>query len=465
MERVVYDALCAAGDEAGAVLWRRLVRDLGGPLRVALVARERKAARRWALHTELPHAEPVPVVLGDDAPGLDLGSQDRLLSTHALLFLTPMTAPLGQADREALEALHAGGAPGARAVALMDGHLLARLSDDPEAEREAVYARVEALVPDGWPVLTATPAAWSETLERDLRDLRERRRLEVARFLLGHRLEELAGEEAQVRKALGALEAERGKEDEALAEARRRSRRLAAHTLAIVRRQTEQLELDLAGFLRDLEADLPAQIHALEDVDLARRTLPHWLSHVVETWMVDRLGRWRRDVLAELEELELPDAVGVDLVAPALQPAPVRGEARWADRLGTTAAFGGAAALLVLGLWIPGLVALAGGFALSTVFRGPSDAENRGKLVTTARLAVRQMGEDASRLLHDQLAALSDEIEDLAADDQASEEQQRRAAREELEERLAMAHASLGRVTTRTAHLREVLASLAGDTP
>lgn len=461
MERTVYDALVAAGDEAGAHLWRRLCRDLGGPLRVGVVARDLAAARRWSAATlhRAEQVEWVSVLLDDDPEQvLDLGSQDRLLSVHALLFLTPMTAPLGQAERAALDALADTGAPGERRVAIVDEDLLDKLSDDPETERAAVYARVEALVPDGWPVVRDVPA-WTQSLRTDLRHLRTRRLTDVATYLESTREEELNARLQVLASTLDALDEELGREDEALASRRRAARRLAAHTLAIVRRQTELLELDLADFLRELEADLPAQIHAIEDVDEARRTVPHWLSHVVEAWMTDRLGQWQRAVLEELEELELPDQVGLELLVPALQPAPVKGEARWTDRLGTTAAFGGAAALLMLGMWIPGFVALAGGFALSSVLRGPSDAENRGKLVSTAKQAVRQMGEDASRMLEDQLERLGAEIERLA-EDSSTEAEQQAHAREELESRRAEL---LAAIDATTAHRASLTAPREGD--
>lgn len=461
MERDVYDALCQVDDPAGAFLWRRLARDLCGPLRVGLVARDRAAARRWCLEHATDAVEWVPLVPTDDQT-VDLGLQDGLLSTHAVLFLTSVTAPLGQAERLSLGLLEDAGAPEERRVGLMDEHLLERLSDDPESERAAVHARVRKLLPPSWPLLPALEP-WLASLHAGADALRSTRRRQVANFLLQQRQAELRGHLEEAGARLDQLDTELNLADAALADARRRARRLAAHTLAIVRRQTEQLELDLAGFLRDLEAELPAQIHALEDVDLARRTLPHWLSHVVSTWMTDRLDRWRADVLAELEELELPDAVGVDLLVPALQPAPVKGEARWADRLGTTAAFGGAAALMMLGLWIPGLVALAGGFALSSVFRGPSDAENQGKLVSTAKLAVRQMGEDASRLLADQLEQLSDEIERLA--EEGSEEEESRAARMELAARQDEVRSRQAALRGHLDALDPALAQLGGGSP
>lgn len=459
MERAVYEALNATEDGAGAFLWRRLARDLCGPIRVGLVARDRSAARRWCSAHALDDVEWVPLVLADDG-GVDLGAQDRLLSTHALLFLTSVTAPLGQAERQALADLEAAGAPAERQVGLMDLALLERLSDDPAGEAEAVAERVRRLLPPHWPLLGAEPAEWLKSLVTRSPELRDGRRAQVAHYLLGQRREELLARTSEVATHLEQLAEELGQADEALAEARRRARRLAAHTLAIVRRQTERLELDLAAFLRDLEAELPAQIHALEDVELARRTLPHWLTHVVETWMTARLDRWRADVLRELEELELPDAVGVDLLVPALQPAPVKGDGSWTDRLGTTAAFGGAAALLMLGLWIPGLVALAGGFALSSVFRGPSDAENQGRLVATARLAVRQMGEDANRLLADQLERLSTEIERLGADEDPHD--QGRAARRELDGRRVVNEELRDRLAVQLHALDQALADLTG---
>src|SRR5690606_23341216 len=109
---------------------------------------------------------------------------------------------------------------------------------------------------------------------------------------------------------------------------RRRGERAAAHMLGAMRRNTEQMLVDLREFLVRLEADLPAQVEAVDDVDVVRRTLAHWLHHVVEAWMSDRLATWRADVLQELLEVQVDEAEidRAELLVPALHPPPVRGE-------------------------------------------------------------------------------------------------------------------------------------------
>ncbi|MCB9673798.1 MAG: hypothetical protein H6737_01700 [Alphaproteobacteria bacterium] len=435
MERTVQQLLEGAGDLAGAFLWRRVCRDLEAGLKIGVVARDPEVGRR--LVAALPEREgvewvPIHLDLRDDVE-VSLGSQDRLLAVHALLFGTPMTAALGTTERRGLEALVEAGAPGLRAVTVVDADLLTEMSDDPTAERAMVLARLEELLPDDWPLVDDTRvAAWLADLAA--RDTAALRRAEVGPYLLAESAERIAETLAAAKARLDEVDALLAKEDAALADARRRGQRIAAHTLAVIRRQTEQLDLDLQEFLRTLEADLPAQIRDL-DVGTARRTLPHWLAHIVESWMSDRLARWRRDVLEELADIDIEEVVRAELLVPALQPAPVRGEAQWGRRLGTTAAFGGAAALLALGLWIPGLVALASGVIWTTFQRGDTDEATRQKLVATARAALRQMGTDAQRLLHDQINQISEDLEQLADEGEESERTARARLRGDLEDR------------------------------
>lgn len=447
--RAVQEALEAAGDLAGAFLWRRVCRDLDGGLRIGLAARDDASARRaLAQLPEVPGGEWVLIPVEHDGPAsVGLGAQDRLLGVHALVYATPMTAALGTTDRDALASLGDAGAPGARALTVGDAHLLERLSDDPEREREAVYTRIEDLLPDGWPLVRlAAIQEWIRDLADPSRGCVARRRDEVGRLLLDEGLDRLDAAAASERERLAEIEGLLAQEDASLAAARKAARRVAAHTLAVVRRQTEALDLDLQAFLRTLEADLPTQIGAV-DVRTARTVLPHWLAHVTESWMADRLARWRADVLAELEEIEIEEAVHAELLVPALQPAPVRGESQWARRLGSTAAFGGAAALLAFGMWLPGLVALAGGVVWSTFGRSDGDAVNRERLVATARTALRQMGSDAQRLLGDQVAQLSEELDRLADDSEAEHRAARAALRADLTARRAERERVLAEVT------------------
>jgi len=437
MERKIQQVLEAAGDLAGAFLWRRICRDLSGPLRVGVVARDPEAGRRFI--GQLPArdgVEWVPIHLDfEGQTQVSLGSQDRLLGVHALLFATPMTAALGTTERSALTALEEAGGPATRAVTVADAKLLEQMSDDPAAERKLVFDRLEELLPDTWPLLHDTQVeAWLDRLSQP--QAGRTRRAEVGPYLLTEAAERIDDALATTEARLTEVDALLAKEDEALAEARRAGQRIASHTLAVIKRQTQQLDLDLQQFLRELEADLPQQIREL-DVSTARRTLPHWLAHVVESWMSDRLARWRRDVLEELADIDIEEVVRAELLVPALQPAPVKGEARWGRRIGTTAAFGGAAALLALGMWIPGLVALAGGVVWSSFHTGDTDEASRAKLVATARTALRQMGTDAQRMLQDQIDQISEDLGELADEGEEAERAAQATLRSDLEKRRA----------------------------
>ncbi len=452
LETTIQRLLEDAGDLAGAFLWRRVCRDLDGPLRIGVVARDPEAGRRMISTLEASEEDasvqdiewlPIHLQFEEEAT-VSLGSQDRLLSVHALLFATPMTAALGTTERQALGALVEAGGPGERAVTVVDAGLLDAMSDDPERERQQVFARLRELLPDDWPLLEDTGiTGWVKrvaSMGGASGDAAARRRAEVGPFLLAESADRIDDNRTIARTRLSEVEALLDQEDAALAEARRQGQRVAAHTLAVIRRQTEQLDIDLREFLRELEADLPAQVREL-DVAVARRTLPHWLAHVVESWMSDRLAKWRKDVLAELEDIDIEEVVRAELLVPALQPSPVKGEARWGRRLGTTAALGGAAALMALGLWIPGLVALAGGVVWSTFQRGDSTEASRAKLVATARAALQQMGTDAQRLLQDQIDRLTDELDALADEGEEAERKARATLRADLEQRRVAAAA------------------------
>lgn len=454
--RDIQQALQEAGDHAGAFLWRRVCRDLDGELRVVVAAREIGTARRlvaqlqealpaitWtALHLEAqgdPAADPTPT----------LGAQDRLLGAHVLIWATPLTAALGAWERRALAALEGAGAPHVRAVTLADGHLLDRLSDDPEREGAEVRARVASLLPDGWALLDAADTApWVARADTERGTVARVRRAAVGHLLLA---DALRGLDDQVTRAGGDLaraEELLAAEDATVAEARRRGERAAAHLLGAMRRQTQQLLVDLRGFLLQLEADLPGQVDAVEDVDTVRRALAHWLHHVVEAWMADRLGLWRAEVLRDLAEVQLDDSDidRAELLVPALHPSPVRGDPQWATRLGATAAMGGGAALLLMGLWIPGLMAVTGGLAWSALAQRSQEVATRKKLIETAIDAVRQMSCDAERLLGDQIRQLEEELAHLGEDRARAIADVRAAPRAELEDQRARRSARLDEV-------------------
>ncbi len=390
-------ALRHAGDPAGALLFRQIVRTLDGPPRLAVTALDPSLLQRWEAPASVS-VVPLRLPLG-------LAGHDQLLSSHAVVFLSSLTAPLGQREREALLELRDAGSPRNRWLILIDADLLDALSDHPERERAAITARARALLPAGWALLDGPfPSLESE----HLRD----RPLEVGRILLANRLDALRRELSDTIRIIDTLTEEqrsaRNARDRELRDARRR----AAHTLGVIRRATERLEMDLGHFLLELEAQLGEQIEGVEDVELARRTLVPWLSHVVERWIDRRIQRWKEEVHRELQELELEDPVGLALVVPALHGPPVPGERDWRDRLGTTAAIGSAAALAVMGMWIPGLLALVGGLALSTALREPPE-EDHQRLVRAGRLALRQLGEDASGLLRAQIDELANRIKTL----------------------------------------------------
>ena len=192
--------------------------------------------------------------------------------------------------------------------------------------------------------------------------------------------------------------------------------------------------MDLGAFLRDLEQGIAAEAAGVDDTDLLRRTMPHWLHHIVEGWVTDRLATWRISVLADARTSGVDDeAVAVaELLVPSLHPAPLRSEADWTRRIGLSAALGGGAAMLAFGLWLPGLLALGSGLAWSSIARGGRDADVRAALVESARAAVRHMGEDAQRMLRDQLEQMARELETLTSD----RFEDFRKAREELRGRL-----------------------------
>ncbi len=438
-ERLIQEALQAAGDPSGAFLWRRVCRDLDGELRVGVVAREDAVASRLLRRLRDDRVELVPLRVegaGPDDLTPTLGAQDRLLGVHAVLWATPATAPLGAEERAGMAAMVAAGAPGRRALVITDLELLERMSDDPEAESRDVLDRVRALAGDDWTVLRADALGdWLATARAQRTELARDRRRTVAGLLLreARRQAEAAvtQAEAEVQRAADLLAVEDG----ALEDARRRGRRVAAHILGAMRRETQQLLVDLRGFLLELEADLPGQVEAVEALDTVRRTLPHWLHHVVQQWMGDRLASWRARVLEDLAEVALDpeDLERAELLVPSLHPSPVRAEGGWGQRLGVTAAVGGGAAMLLFGLWIPGLLAVTGGLAWSALGRRAAQAANRRALCDAAVDAVRQMGQDAERLLSDQIQALEDELDRLGDDRADVVAQERAVQRAELQ--------------------------------
>lgn len=426
-ERLIQEALEEAGDPAGAFLWRRVCRDLDGDLRIGVISRDEAVTSRTMreLRAVGDRVELVPMRLEPEGEALapTLGAIDRLLSVHALVWATPATAPLGAEERAGMEAVIEAGAPEHRIVVLADEALVAQMADDPDAEIGEVLVRVRSLCGESWPVERVPGVGpFLERLSGDRVAITRARRRAVARVLLRDASARAEQAVVQATEELDRVLSLQQSEDDKLDAERRRGQRTAAHLLGAMRRQTEHLLMDLRSFLHRLEADLPAQVESVRSVVTLRHTLPHWLHHVVERWMVDRLASWRAAVLADLSELELAaaDLDRADLLVPALHTAPVRSERGWGQRIGVTAAVGGGAALVAFGMWLPGLLAVTTGIAWSALGRQAAQASTRRGLIDAATEAIRQMGQDADRLLRDQIKSLEDELERLG-DDRASD--------------------------------------------
>jgi hypothetical protein len=453
-ERLVQDALEHAGDPAGAFLWRRVCRDLDGGLVVGVAARDGDLADRLVRRVPAQSVELAPLRLEerDDTLRPTLGSIDRMLGAHAMVWATPASAALTGEERAGLRAMLRAGAPDRRAIVITDLDLLERMSDAPRDELADVIDRVRMLAGPSFDVLVDRELPdWIERARADRVTLASERRRAVAEVLLRDARRRATDAVAHAEAELGRVDALLRAEDQALEAERRDGRRAAGHLLAAMRRHTEQLLVDLRDFLVVLERDVPAQIEAVPDLATVRRTVPHWLQHVVSAWMEDRLAAWRAAVLLDLEDLRL-DAAALDraeLLVPALHPQPVRTEDGWGQRLGVTAAVGGGAALLLLRLWIPGLLAVSGGIAWRALGRSAAEARTRRALVDAAIAAVRKMSEDGERLLRDQIRAMEQEIEHLG-DDGATD---RSTARTQLERELESRQ-------QRKAQLDEALAEL-----
>lgn len=425
-DRIIQDALEAAGDPGGAFLWRRVCRDLDGELRVGVVARDDALTGRAIQALEAAdRVEIVPLRVEEAGGNLvpTLGAVDRLLSVHALLWVTPASAALGAEERAALAALVDAGAPARRRVLVGDTGLLAQMSDDPERELREILDRAASVCGPTWEVGAVDDAAgWIRALRADRDRIARERRRAVAALLLRDARNRADQASAVATSEIERVDALLAAEDERLDSERRKGRRVAAHLLGAMRRHTEQMLVDLRGFLNRLEADLPGQIAAVDDLQVARSTVPHWLHHVVEGWMGDRLAAWRAEVLTDLADLALEpeDLARADLLVPAVSASPLRPEHGWGARLATTAVMASGAALLLYGLWIPGAIALGGGVAWSALGRRVSEAGSRRAVVDAAVQAVRQMGLEADKLLRDQITTLEDELAHLG-DERADE--------------------------------------------
>lgn len=417
-DQTVELALAQASEHASIVLWRRIAAELQTGPRILIIGRDAGVVQRFAepIRAIDGRITVVTAVVAAEGEVLPLHAQDLLLSAHGVLVPTPVSAALSKEERHLVHLLGLHGAPSARAVALADVALLGKLSDDPEREALEVRHRAEKLVPTGW-ALPDDPGitAWVRQIGDEVALLTPRRLDEVGGLLLRealvraeHRLVDAAARVEQIDQALR-------KEDVELEQIRLAAERIAAHQRAIVKRHTEALLVDLRDFLGVLEADVPAQVQAVAEVAQARRALPHWIQHVSDQWIRGRLGSWRLAVLADLESLSIAEADGVyaELLLPSLHPPPVATDSPWARRVGTTAAVGAGAVLLAFGLWIPGLLALGGGLAVTALSTTGTDEEQRLKLAQAGAQAIRAMARDAEGLLGEQIAHLEQDLAGL----------------------------------------------------
>ena len=440
MERTIESTLRESGDGAGALVWRQACGRLDQRLAVVIAARDGAVGGRVSDDLQGSGRVALQVLPLDPDEGEEaaatLGAEDALLGAHALVWATSVSAPMGARERHALSLLEAAGAPAVRAVLLTDTELLARISDHPDAELGEIRTRLEAIVPEGWMILDdQSLRGWVEELDHAA--LTAARKNEVGRHLLEDalaRTDTLLGQTGAEIERLDALLAE---EEEALADARREAERAAAHTLSSLRRRTEEVLVDLRKFLHQLDRDIPDQIASVDDVDVIRRVLPHWLDQVVAQWLGARLTEWRARVLTDLEDVRVAASTmsDVSLVSPSLHPPPVRSEAAWGKRLGITAAVGGGAVLAAFGLWIPGLVAAVGGLAWGAMGRDKLREATRSRLIDAARAALRRMGQGSEQVLRDQIAQYADELAILADRREEQVRDARSRQREHLQSR------------------------------
>jgi hypothetical protein len=442
MERQIADALRFAGDQGGAFLWRRICRDLSGGLRVGVASLHTQLSERAIeqLKTQVT-AEWVALTI-EAGEAASLGAIDRAMGVHVLLWATPAHAPLGGEERAAIEALTLAGAPNRAAVLLAEMHVLKRMSDDPEAETKEIKQRAQDLLGDAWQVLLPDEAmAWLLQARKDLPDLVIQRRGDVSRLLLVEARRSADSTLAAATEEVERIQALIRQEDADLDEVRRKGKRAAVHLLSAMKRQTERLIIDLAEFLTHLESVIPDEVASVPDLDQVQRALPHWLQHVTERWLGDRLGQWRLDVAQELEALPLTsdDLVRAELLTPGLHPAPLARERDWTTRLGATAALGGGAALLLMGLWAPGLLAVGGGLGWSQLRHAAREGRSRTALTESAIVAVRQLGAEATSVLQDQVDHAQESVADLGEERAAALEVERASTRDELDRLLLRA--------------------------
>lgn len=252
-----------------------------------------------------------------------------------------------------MHAVTAQGAPSERAVWLVDLDLLAQISDTPEAEGEAVRARVVAST--SWPVIEDV-GPWLVAQATPDRRAREQ---QVAGFLCSQAACRARAEAEAETAAADAIERLLAESDASVEAAVSRARRDAARVLGAARRHAEAVRTDWDAFVTRLVDALPVEFAAVDDAVL-EDTLGPWLEHVVQGWLRDRLARYRGELLVDLAETSDADATACAAIAVPAVHAGVRAERDWARRIGVTAALGGGLALLFSPAWPLGIAALGG---------------------------------------------------------------------------------------------------------
>jgi hypothetical protein len=349
-----------------------------------------------------------PVLVGSALP-----DRDALLTADLVLWLTPVTAPLAASERSALEALTGLPLPHDRFLLIADTALLSRLTDEPATELALVLRRLIGLAPPGWALLVQDDLV--ATLQARGADLVARRQAEVegwlteqARARLRDRLDDLTDRAERLQAEASAQQAE----DDAHAEAVERS---VTAWRGAARRQHEHLLVALRGLISELATDLPAQIAAVPDRAAARQALPRWLADVVSGWLDEALeeanARLAED-LAGRPGLEALDAVS--LIAPHVHPEQVPRATDRRAHLGARTALGGGLALFWAGLWAPGLLALAGGFAWASALERTDAHPEVESLVRHGREALRSLGQELEHAMEAQRDHLERQLHELS---------------------------------------------------
>lgn len=433
----LHEALQAI-DPSTAFTWLHAAQHLAGPVRIGVVATDTALRDRAVLRlrTEHPAVHWEPLTLPADPEAVDLGTRTRSLGVHALIWVTPASQPWTDRDRTAYAAADAWPRPERTAIWVTEWALIARMADDPDAESAEVMGRVRDRLGDaGCVVDDAEVVTWVDGTTRGMSDLHVQRSQQVSAALIADAQARLDTQLGVIASQLADVESALKAEDAAQEHIRKQAQRAATLVLATVKRNTEALMVDLGAFLVALEQRLPEEVEAVGDLALAQRLLPHWLQAVVERWTRDRLARWRLQVNQDIEALPLDegDLRSVALVTPYLHPGPVHLPDDWTTKLGTTATLGGATVLLVMGLWLPGIVAAGGGLLWSQLRPMRNVEAHTEALVRAGQQRLQRMHCESHAALSDQVERLDDTLRQLGDERAADFAQTRLTVRETLQ--------------------------------